>query len=52
MRIITKGLGTGQLLITKGYGTSDVVVVIIELQDKAAYLFKRSIEHFFKRLAP
>jgi hypothetical protein len=42
MKIITKGFGSGQLIVTRGYGKRITEVVITAL-GKPLYVFKRII---------
>jgi hypothetical protein len=42
MKIITKGLGQKQLIITKGYGTS-ILEAVVALAGKPILVFKKVI---------
>ncbi len=42
--IVTKGFGTGQLIITRGYGTLRGIAAIPIL------IFKREVQRIFKRI--
>jgi hypothetical protein len=44
--IVTRGLGTGQLIITRGYGSSAVAILAIPIS-----IFKRELVRIFKHVA-